>query len=368
MSDSKKLSADELARYRQQIRLPEIGLDGQLKLKRGKVAIIGLGGLGSPVALYLAAAGVGSLTLIDHDTISESNLHRQILFGVSDVGRPKSEVALERLSAINPSVIIETHNLRLDSSNAKEILAGHDLIIDCTDSFESRYAINAVAVALGIPVVFGSIYRFEGQVSLFGALSGPCYQCIYPEAPIGALNCDDDGVLGVLPGVIGMLQATEALKLLLRIGEPLIGKLLLYDALRAEFRTINIERNAECPTCGGLSKPEALPHTKRRYSELNVEDYADWLRLEKRHQLIDVREEYERDIASMGGELIPTGEIIARLQEISMSEPVVIYCHLGIRSREVATMLANLGYDNVYDLVGGIDRWSECIDRKVPRY
>ncbi len=365
------LSPEELDRYREQIKLKDVGLEGQLMLKQSSVAIVGLGGLGSPVTLYLAAAGVGRMTLIENDTVALPNLHRQVLFDSGDVGSSKLEAASRRFTSLNPDIRITEHHERLDSNNATTLLQGNDLVLDCTDNFESRYIINSVGVSLGIPVVFGSVFRSEGQVSVFGAGDGPCYQCLYPEVPNQdqAPSCADDGVLGVLPGVIGMLQATEALKLILGIGEALVGKLILYDALRMEFRTIQVKRNPNCPVCATrTSKAREASTSSRHHTDLAVEEYANWRNSGYPHQLIDIREEYESDIASIGGKLIPMEDLLAHMEDISRSEPIVLYCHLGIRSRKAATMLAHLGFDNVYDLIGGINRWSERIDSSVPRY
>ena len=385
------LTSDETRRYSRHILLPEIGLAGQTKLKESSVLLIGAGGLGSPIALYLAAAGVGHLGIIDADVVDESNLQRQIIHGTSSLGRPKTESARERIGDLNPHVDVTLHDEPFVSANAMAIAAGYDVIIDGTDNFPTRYLSNDVAVFLGKPNIYGSIYRFEGQVSVFHAPHGPCYRCLYSEPPPPGMvpSCAEGGVLGILPGVIGTLQATEAIKILLGIGEPLIGRLMIYDALAMRFRELKLRRDPACPVCGDnptITEPIdyeefcGVPAHDRTTStsnstnnsmangEITVEELARMRQSGEPHTLIDVREPAEFAVANIGGTLIPLGELDKRAGEIPREGPVFVHCKMGGRSAQAVAYLKSLGYTNVSNVAGGINAWSERIDTAVPKY
>ena len=375
------LSAEERQRYARQITLPEIGEKGQARLQSARVLIVGAGGLGSPAALYLAAAGVGTLGLIDFDAVDITNLHRQLLHGTRDVGRAKVESARDRLADVNPHVAIETHPTSLTSSNALSLIAGYDLVVDACDNFPTRYLVNDAGVLSGIPVIYGSVERFEGQASVFGAAEGPCYRCLFREPPPPQLvpTCAEAGVFGVLPGLIGMIQATEAIKLITGTGEPLVGRLLVVDAKRMRFRTIEVRRDPACPLCGtreqrtlidydafcGTKAPTAeLPGT-----EIDARALARRIAAGESPLLVDVREEWEYQIARLpGAELHPGSTLDLDAPVIPRDRDVVLYCHSGMRSHFWMTAMRERGYDRVAHLRGGIDAWSREVDPSVPRY
>ena len=379
-SAAANLSAEELQRYSRHLIMPEVTRDGQCRLKAARVLCIGAGGLGSPAALYLAAAGVGTLGIVDFDEVDLSNLQRQILHGTKDIGRGKLESAQDRLCDINPEIEIGLHQCRFSSENASEIVSKYDIVVDGSDNFATRYLSNDVCVFEHKPNVYGSVFRFEGQTTVFAPhLGGPCYRCLFPEPPPPDTvpNCAQAGVLGVLPGIIGMLQAIEAIKLIVGIGEPLIGRLLHFDALKVKFRELNLRRDAQCPVCGenptifspidydqfcGLREDETIPamsaHELKRKKDAR-----------EAFELIDVREPFEYEIARIdGSKLIPLGEIAERADELQREQTIVIHCHSGGRSAEAVRLLEQRGFTNVYNLEGGIDAWSDQIDPGVPKY
>ena len=375
-------SPEELRRYSRHLLLPEVGVAGQRALRRAKVLVVGTGGLGAPAALYLAAAGVGTLGLVDFDAVELSNLQRQVLYSTEDVGRPKLAAARARLEGLNPTIEIVPHDGHLDSANALEVLGGYDVVLDGTDNFPTRYLVNDACVLLGKPNVYGSIYRFEGQVSVFDARRGPCYRCLYPEPPPADLvpSCAEAGVLGVLPGVVGALQATEAIKLLVGVGEPLIGRLLLYDAGAMTFRTLRLEKNPECVLCS----PKATQHALIDYPafcgvaasapalgvpEVSPEELRAELAAPDPPLLVDVREPEELEISKIEGALlIPKGEIPERVDELTRARSVVLFCRSGGRSADAAKTLLDLGFQNVRSLRGGINAWAESVDPSLPTY
>jgi len=383
-----ELTNDEIRRYSRHLILPEIGMDGQRKLKESSVLLIGAGGLGSPLALYLAAAGVGHIGLVDADIVDDSNLQRQVLHGTSALGRRKTDSARERLADLNPNVDVVTYDEPFTSLNAMRIARGYDVLVDGTDNFPTRYLSNDVSVFLGIPNVYGSIFRFEGQVSVFWAKHGPCYRCLYSEPPPPGLvpSCAEGGVLGILPGVIGSLQATETIKLLLGIGEPLIGRLLLYDALGMHVRELRLRKDPDCPVCGEhptitepidyeefcgvpahdrMQQPE---HNGTMNKEITVEEFAALRSSGEPFTLIDVREPHEYPIANLGGQLVPLSEIETRAGEIPREGRVIVHCKMGGRSAKAIDYLRTLGYANLENLAGGINAWAEKIDPSVPKY
>jgi molybdopterin/thiamine biosynthesis adenylyltransferase/rhodanese-related sulfurtransferase len=378
------LSRDELLRYSRHLLLPEVGVAGQEKLKRSSVLLVGAGGLGSPAALYLAAAGVGRLGLVDFDVVDASNLQRQILHGTADVGRSKLQSARASIEALNPDVRIDTHETRLTSANAMNLLAPYDVVLDGTDNFATRYLVNDACVLLGKPNVYGSVFRFEGQASVFWAGHGPCYRCLYPEPPPPGLvpNCAEGGVLGVLPGLIGMIQATETLKVLLGAGETLVGRLLLYNALTMNFREMKLGRDPACPICGEARRihhlidydefcgagghPPAAPE-----NDMDVEPRQLKAELDQRRPLLllDVREPYEHELTHLPGTtLIPLGELPRRWPELDARADVVCYCRSGARSARAAGFLRSQGFTRVRNLTGGILRWADDVDPSVPKY
>ncbi len=379
------LSQDELRRYSRHLILPEVGLQGQRRLKAASVLIVGAGGLGSPLALYLAAAGVGRIGLVDFDRVDASNLQRQILYGSGSVGRPKLEAARERLFDLNPGVRVELHETRLTSANAMEILKDYDVVADGTDNFPTRYLVNDACTLLGKPNVYGSIFRFEGQASVFDARVGPCYRCLYPDPPPPGLvpSCAEGGVLGVLPGVIGLLQGVETLKLLLGVGESLIGRLLLFDALALSFRELTLRKDPDCPLCGrirtitalvdyeafcGLS-PVEQANAETREWEISARELKDRLESGESLAVIDVREPHEFEIARLpGATLIPLNTLPARLAELDISREIVLHCHHGQRSMRALEFLRQSGFRKLKNLKGGIDAWSKDVDPSVPRY
>ncbi|HEY2802072.1 MAG TPA: molybdopterin-synthase adenylyltransferase MoeB [Chthoniobacterales bacterium] len=375
-------NAEERLRYSRHLLLPEVGLEGQERLKSARVLCIGAGGLGSPAALYLAGAGVGTIGLVDFDRVELSNLHRQLLHGTADVGRPKTESARDRIAAANPHVEVQVHACRFESSNAEGILHEYDLVVDGSDNFATRYLTNDVAVFARKPYIYGSIFRFDGQVTVFAPhLGGPCYRCLFPEPPpSGAVpNCAEAGVLGVLPGVVGTLQATEALKLILGLGDPLLGRLLHFDALKMNFRQFNLQRDPVCPVCGdspsitapidyeqfcqgeGAASPND-PEIDVQALRKKMTEGSSWI-------LLDVREPFEFEVACIeGANLIPLGQLPSRLAELDREKEILVMCHSGMRSQQAAKFLRAAGFARVASVAGGIDAWSEEIDPDVPRY
>jgi sulfur-carrier protein adenylyltransferase/sulfurtransferase len=379
-SDAMRLSAEELQRYSRHLLMPEVTSEGQRRLKAARILSIGAGGLGSPAALYLAAAGVGTIGIVDFDDVDLSNLQRQILHGTKDIGRSKLESARDRLRDINPEIEIELHECRFSSENAPELVAQYDVVVDGSDNFPTRYLSNDVCVFARKPNVYGSVFRFEGQTTVFAPhLGGPCYRCLFPEPPPpdSVPNCAQAGVLGVLPGIIGMLQAIETIKLIVGIGEPLVGRLLHFDALKVKFRELNLRRDPECPVCGenptifspidyeqfcGAPKEEAIPTMSAHALKQKMDAREPF-------ELIDVREAFEYEIARIdGAKLIPLGDIAERANELQRERPIVIHCHSGRRSAEAVRLLQQRGFANVYNLEGGIDAWSDLIDPNVPKY
>ena len=377
----RELSREELVRYSRHLVMPEVGAEGQKKLRGGRVLCIGAGGLGSPAAIYLAAAGVGTLGLVEFDTVDVTNLHRQILYGTSDVGNPKLESAKRRLADLNDQIEIRTHDVRLDSTNALEILGDYDVIVDGSDNFATRYLVSDACVMLGKPDVYGSIFRFDGQATVFSTPEAPCYRCLYPEPPPpGAVpNCEEAGVLGVLPGLVGTIQATEALKMLLGVGETLEGRLLIIDAMRMDFRAVRLKKNRDCPVCGETPTIRELidydmfcggePMTTRdNQTELRVTELKEKLDRGDDFMLLDVREPYEAKISNIpGSTLIPVGELRDRLDELDQDREIVLFCRSGARSDMAARFLRDRGY-RAMNLVGGVLAWSDQIDPSQPKY
>src|SRR5881396_2664426 len=375
-----QLGAEEVQRYSRHLIMPEVTADGQRRLKAARVLCIGAGGLGSPAALYLAAAGVGTIGIVDFDDVDLSNLQRQILHGTKDVGRGKLESARDRLRDINPEIDIELHQCRFSSENASEIVSKYDVVVDGSDNFATRYLSNDVCVFAQKPNVYGSVFRFEGQTTVFAPhLGGPCYRCLFPEPPPpeSVPNCAQAGVLGVLPGIIGMLQAIETLKLILGIGEALIGRLLHFDALKVKFRELNLRRDPQCPVCG--ENPTIFsPIDYEQFcgmrdeggiQEMSVQELKRKTDAREAFELIDVREPFEYEIARIdGAKLIPLGEIAERADELQREQLMVIHCHSGGRSAEAVRLLQQRGFTNVYNLKGGIDAWSDEVDPSVPKY
>ena len=377
------LSHDELLRYSRHLTLPDVGLAGQQKLRAARVLLVGAGGLGSPAALYLAAAGVGTLGIVDFDLVDRSNLQRQILHGTSDIGTPKTESARARLRDINPHVQVETFDATLSSVNALDMLRPFDLVVDGSDNFPTRYLVNDACVLLGKPNVYGAVFRFDGQVSVFFAPQGPCYRCLYAEPPPPDLvpSCAEGGVLGVLPGIIGSLQALEAIKLIVGFGQPLIGRLLLFDGRRMQFRELELEKDPDCPVCGVRPTVTALIDydafcgvgSGSHESGVGVEISARELQRERGFKpnllLLDVREQREAEIAHIAGaRLIPLRELAHRLGELPGHGDIVTLCHHGQRSLKAREILKGAGFASVRSLAGGIDAWSREVDSEVPRY
>jgi sulfur-carrier protein adenylyltransferase/sulfurtransferase len=378
------LSNEEILRYSRHLIMPEVGMQGQQKLKAARVLCIGTGGLGSPLALYLAAAGVGTLGLVDFDVVDYTNLQRQIIHSTPDVGRPKLDSAEEKLRALNPYVDIRKFETRLTSANALEIFREFDVIADGTDNFPTRYLVNDACVLTGKPNVYGSIFRFEGQASVFATKDGPCYRCLYPEPPPPGLvpSCAEGGVLGILPGLVGIIQATEAIKLILGAGEPLIGRLLMVDALAMSFRTLKLRKNPECPACGAHPTIKKLidyeqfcgiPAAGHQEPAVNANDITPEelkRRLDAGEDLfvLDVREPNEYQIANLGGYLIPLGDLPKRVNELDSSREIVAHCKMGGRSAKAVDFLRQAGFKKVRNLTGGITAWSEKVDPKVPKY
>jgi sulfur-carrier protein adenylyltransferase/sulfurtransferase len=381
-----ELTTDELSRYSRHLILPEVGMEGQRRLKAARVLCVGAGGLGSPLAFSLAAAGVGTLGLLDFDVVDASNLQRQIIHSTKDIGRKKLDSAEEKLTALNPALHVVKHETRLTSENALDILKDYDIVADGTDNFPTRYLVNDACVLLGKPNVYGSIFRFEGQASVFATEQGPCYRCLYPEPPPPGLvpSCAEGGVLGILPGLVGVMQATEAIKLILGKGEPLIGRLLLIDALNMRFRELKLRKNPDCPVCGTHPTVTKLidyeqfcgvaPQTnqdtnvKNGIPQMSVKELKRRIDAGEDVQLIDVREPYEYQIAQIGGTLIPQNDVPNRLGEIDRDREVVVHCRSGSRSQRIAEFLQQQGYAKVANLAGGILAWSDEIDPKVTKY
>ncbi|CDM66173.1 ubiquitin-like small modifier protein 1 [Pyrinomonas methylaliphatogenes] len=383
------LTKEEIARYSRHLIMPEVGMEGQRKLKAASVLMIGTGGLGAPLGLYLAAAGVGRLGVVDFDVVDESNLQRQVIHGTRDVGRPKIESARDRLQDINPYIKIETYNLRLTSENALELFRDYDIIVDGTDNFPTRYLVNDACVLTGKPNVYGSIFRFEGQVSVFWAARGACYRCLYPEPPPPGLvpSCAEGGVLGVLPGIVGAIQANEVIKLILGGGEPLINRLLLIDAWRMRFRELKLRKDPNCPVCGpnatikelidyeefcGLRGQEAAQPTEasETMEEITARELKERLDRGESIQIIDVREPAEYEIARLpGAKLIPLKEVVNRMGEIDPHRETVVHCKSGVRSAKAIEALKRAGFSGrLLNLKGGITAWSDEVDPSVPKY
>ncbi len=381
-----ELTKDDLSRYSRHLILPEVGVEGQRKLKAARVLCVGTGGLGSPLALYLAAAGVGTLGLVDFDVVDESNLQRQIIHSTADIGRKKLDSAEEKLKALNPVLNVIKHDTLLSSANALDILKDYDVVADGTDNFPTRYLVNDACVLLGKPNAYGSIFRFEGQVSVFATEDGPCYRCLYPEPPPPGLvpSCAEGGVLGILPGLVGVIQTTEVIKLILGKGQQLIGRLLLVDALNMRFRELKLRKNPECPVCGEHPTVTKLidyqqfcgiaPAAKEEATVKNGIPQISVTELKRRVDagedlfILDVREPFEYQIANIGGKLIPQNEVPQRLGEIDANREIIVHCKAGGRSQRIAEFLQQAGYPRVVNVAGGILAWSDQVDPKVPKY
>jgi sulfur-carrier protein adenylyltransferase/sulfurtransferase len=377
------LNNEEVLRYSRHLIMPEVGMEGQQKLKAARVLCIGTGGLGSPLALYLSAAGVGTLGLVDFDVVDFTNLQRQVIHFTSDVGRPKLESAREKIAAINPFVNVKTFNTKLTSENALQIFSDFDIIVDGTDNFPTRFLVNDACVFTGKPNVYGSIFRFEGQASVFAAKDGPCYRCLYPEPPPPGLvpSCAEGGVLGILPGLVGLIQATEAIKLILGSGQPLIGRLLLVDALGMKFRELKLRKNPDCVVCGtnptvtklidyeefcGLRGQDKPVHTG--VPEISVEELKQRLDAKEDLFILDVREPHEYNICNLNGTLIPLNDLPRRVHELDPSKEMVVHCRSGARSARAVGFLQQAGFSKAKNLAGGILAWADRIDPKVPKY
>src|SRR5436305_1853255 len=380
------LSKDEILRYSRHLIIPEVGIDGQKKLKAASVLLVGTGGLGAPLGLYLAAAGIGRIGLVDFDTVDFTNLQRQVIHFTSDVGRKKLDSAAEKMLAINPHLKITRHEVALTSENALDILKDYDLVVDGTDNFPTRYLVNDACVLLGKPNVYGSIFRFEGQATVFAYEGGPCYRCLYPEPPPPGLvpSCAEGGVLGILPGTIGLIQATETVKLILGIGQPLVGRLLLYDALGMKFRELKLRRNPECPVCGdhptvtqlidyhqfcGVPQQPVQETAKVNEGEIDVKEVKEKLDRGDNFVLIDVREPHEYQICNIpAAKLIPLGQVAQRVGELDPNADIVVHCKSGMRSAKACGILRQAGFAHVRNMKGGILAWSDQVDRSVPKY
>ncbi len=378
------LTQPELLRYSRHLSLPDVGIRGQRRLKAARVLIVGAGGLGSPTALYLAAAGVGTIGLVDFDVVDVTNLQRQLLHGTADVGRSKLDSARDRLRDINPLVRLELFNERLTSQNALSIMRGFDIVIDGTDNFATRYLTNDACVLLGLPNVYGSIFRFDGQASVFCTATGPCYRCLYPTPPPPGMvpSCAEGGVLGVLPGLIGTIQATEAIKLILGVGDSLAGRLLLIDALSMQFRQVRVARNPECPSCGTRTITELIDYDEfcgtrgeetlmdiSVVQEITPVELAERLKQGDDFDLVDVREPFEIEIAAIpGATVIPLGELPDSLDQLDRNREIVVMCRSGKRSADAVRQLQAAGFGHVKNLVGGILRWSDDVDPAVAKY
>jgi sulfur-carrier protein adenylyltransferase/sulfurtransferase len=382
-SNEETLNKEEILRYSRHLIMPEVGMEGQQKLKAARVLCIGTGGLGSPLVLYLAAAGVGTIGLVDYDVVDYTNLQRQIIHTTADVGRRKIDSAAEKVAAINPFVNIVRFEAMLTSANALEIMKDFEIIADGTDNFATRYLVNDACVLSGKPNVYASIFRFEGQATIFATETGPCYRCLYPEPPPPGLvpSCAEGGVLGVLPGMLGIIQATEVMKLILGVGEPLIGRLLLVDALAARYRELKVRKDPDCPVCGadptvrklidynqfcGIRGEEVS--TATTVPEIQPEELKRRLDAGEDIFVLDVREPHEYQICNLNGYLIPVGELPGRVHELDASRNIVVYCRSGARSAKAVEYLRQTGFKNVINLAGGILRWSDTVDPSVPKY
>ncbi len=384
-----QLTNEDIARYSRHLILPEVGMEGQQKLKAAKVLCVGTGGLGAPLALYLAAAGIGTLGLVDFDVVDESNLQRQVIHSTPDVGRPKIDSAAEKLQALNPRLNIVKHETMLTSKNALEIISQYDIVADGTDNFPTRYLVNDACVLTGKPNSYASIFRFEGQASVFATEDGPCYRCLYPEPPPPGLvpSCAEGGVLGILPGLLGVIQATEVIKLILGKGEPLVGRLLLVDSLNMKFRELKLRKNPECPVCGtnptvtelidyqqfcGIQPPAPPAAVQNGIPQMTVQDLKRKMDAGEEFFLLDVREPHEFQIANLQGYLIPVGELPGRVNELEevrqAGQEIVVHCKSGGRSQKAAEFLQQQGFKNVANVAGGILAWAGEIDPSVPKY
>lgn len=377
---NEKLSQEELRRYSRHLLLPEIGEAGQEKLKSARALILGAGGLGSPVALYLAAAGVGTIGIVDFDVVDVTNLQRQVLHSTENIGKSKLESARERISQINPFVKVETYPTRLSSENALEIIRHYDVVIDGTDNFPTRYLVNDACVLLRKPNIYGSIFRFDGQVSVFDATVGACYRCLYPAPPPPELvpNCSEGGVIGALPGIIGTLQALEAIKLITGSGETLIGRLIIFDGLKMQFQELNLKKDPECPICGEHRTIHQLIDYEQfcGIKEVKVNHLQQITPIELKLVLdnggevflLDVREQSEYNYCNIGGLLVPLRTLPNNVDKLPTDKEIVVYCHHGVRSAQAVRYLQEQGFTSVKNLVGGIEAWSVDVDPLVPRY
>src|ERR1700688_2940629 len=381
---ARALSKEEIQRYSRHLIMPEVGMEGQLKLAKAKVLMVGAGGLGAPLGLYLAAAGVGRLGIVDFDVVDFTNLQRQSTFSTSDVARPKIQAAKDRLAGLNPQIRIDTYETRLTSDNALDLFRDYDIVVDGTDNFPTRYLVNDACVLLGKPNVYGSIFRFEGQATVFNYPAGPCYRCLYPEPPPPGLvpSCAEGGVLGVLPGIVGAIQAMETIKLILKTGEPLAGRLLLFDALAMRFRELRLRKNPACPICGehrtidklidyeefcGIRGEEAVPVTNG-IPEMTPRELKTRLDRGDDLYILDVREPHEYQICNLRGNLIPLGQLPNRVNELDSSREIVAHCRSGKRSADAVEFLRKAGFQKVWNLKGGILAWSDEVDPSVPKY
>jgi adenylyltransferase/sulfurtransferase len=377
------LTNEEVLRYSRHLIMPEVGMEGQLKLKAAKVLCIGAGGLGSPLALYLGAAGVGTLGVVDFDVVDFTNLQRQIIHTTADVGRKKLDSAADKVKAINPNIEIRSFDTHLNSSNALELFRQFDIVVDGTDNFPTRYLVNDACVLTGKPNVYGSIFRFEGQVSIFGTKEGPCYRCLYPEPPPPGLvpSCAEGGVLGILPGLVGIMQATEAIKLILGAGDPLIGRLVLVDALAMRFRELKLKKNPDCPACGkNPTIRELIDYNEFcgiRGEEKPVENGVPAISVEELKQrldrgddlfILDVREPHEYQICNLNGHLIPLGDLPRRVNELDSSKEIIAHCRSGARSAKAVEFLRQAGFQKVKNLTGGVLAWADKVDPSMPKY
>jgi sulfur-carrier protein adenylyltransferase/sulfurtransferase len=383
------LSNDEILRYSRHLIMPEVGMEGQRKLKAAKVLCIGAGGLGSPLALYLTAAGVGTLGIVDFDVVDYTNLQRQIIHTTADVGRKKLDSAADKLKAINPFLNLRTFDTKLTSANALELFREFDIVADGTDNFPTRYLVNDACVLTGKPNVYGSIFRFEGQASVFATEDGPCYRCLYPEPPPPGLvpSCAEGGVLGILPGLVGVIQATETIKLILGQGDSLVGRLLLVDALGMKFRELKLRKNPDCPACGthrtitklidydqfcGIRGVEAPPAaegaSEGKMAEISVEELKKKIDNKENIFILDVREPHEYQICNLNGYLIPLGDLPKRVGELDSSREIVAHCKMGGRSAKAVAFLQQAGFKKVSNLTGGITAWAERVDPRMPKY
>jgi len=368
------LSEKELHRYERHLSIPDVGLAGQERLKRSSILVVGAGGLGSPAAIYVAAVGIGRIGIVDADVVQLSNLQRQILHATPDIGKRKTDSARETLRRINPEVVVETHNVRIEEDNARSILENYDVVIDGSDNFPTRFVISEACTSLGKPHIYGSVFRFEGQVSVFDSRRGPCYQCLHPEPPPDSLvpDCTVGGVIGVLPGIVGSIQAAEAIKVCLKVGKGLLGRILLVDMRDMDFRELELKKNPECPGCG-VRRNRPILQTPSAASENDATSDISVEELKSRQRngdivVLDVRQPHEYEIARIASVLIPLGQLPDRFQELDKTKEIVTLCHHGFRSAHAAAFLRSQGFQRVRNLAGGIDAWSLRIDQTVPRY